>query len=570
MKQISRYVRYRGAILITRRAAALAIAGAGIAVAVTSRTGGARANSAASASPVVKTSAGSVQGVEQHGVLKFLGIPYGASTHGVNRFLPPRPVVPWSGVRVATAYGDSCPQVPLGLSPFIQKGSTEIVRPPSAMQQQLGTLFSRPEPEPALSEDCLVLNVWTVEADSSRRPVMVWLHGGGFAVGSGSGPAYEGTHLAMRGDVVVVTINHRLNVFGHLYLGDIAGEAFRQSGNVGMLDIVAALQWVRDNIANFGGDPANVTIFGESGGAGKVSVICAMPGAKGLFHKAIMQSGPCLEIADRERGTAIARQLFRDLGLTAGDVGELQKWDAMKLSAAANAAEVKVVPRVLGFGPMGMIPVVDGVVLQHHPFDTVAAPESADVPFIVGSTKDEAVLFAGPFPQWGQFSEADVVDRLRPLAGARAQQALNLYKKLHPTDSPSYLLVDLVTDYWMRQAANRVAELKVKQQAAAAYVYVLDWEINPELRSPHGTDVALVFNNPNASPAIGAAMHAQAVADQMSAAWVAFARSGNPNDPKLPHWPRYSLPARPNMTFDINSRVVNDYGHQAREFWERA
>ncbi len=554
--------------MITRRTATLAIAGAGLGAAFAARIGRAGTDSAAQASPVVKTGTGSVQGSVQDGVMKFLGIPYGASTAGPSRFLPPGPPAPWSGVRDTKAYGDSCPQVALGLTPFAQKGASATAAPPSAMQRQLAALFARPNPEPALSENCLVLNVWTSGADSSKRAVMVWLHGGGFAVGSGSGPAYDGTRLAKRGDVVVVTINHRLNVFGHLYLGDIAGEAFAQSGNVGMLDIVAALHWVRDNIANFGGDPSNVTIFGESGGAGKVSVVCAMPGAKGLFHKAIMQSGPCLQIADKARGTAIARQLLKDLDLSANQIGELQRMDAQKLSAAANAAEVKVVPRVLGFGPMGMIPLIDGVVLTHHPFDVVAAPESAHVPFMVGSTKDEAVLFVGPFPQWGQFSESDVVERMRPLAGARAQQAVDLYKKLHPADSPSYLLVDLVTDYWMRQAANQVAELKVKQKAAPAYVYVLDWDINAELRAPHGTDVALAFDNPQASPVIGVAPHAQAVADQMSAAWVAFARTGNPNDSKLPHWPAYSLRSRPNMAFDVKSRVVEDYGAQAREFWE--
>ena len=554
--------------MITRRIATMAIASAGISAAVAARIGKARAGAPAQESPTVKTSAGTVSGFAEDGVLKFLGMPYGASTAGAARFKPPQPVAPWNGIREAKAYGNSCPQVPLGLSPFARKGNGTAPAPPTPMQRELAGLFTRPKPEPALSEDCLVLNVWTASADSSKRAVMVWLHGGGFAVGSGSGPAYDGTHLAQRGDVVVVTINHRLNVFGHLYLGELAGESFAQSGNSGMLDIVLALRWVRDNIARFGGDPGNVTIFGESGGAGKVSVVCAIPAAKGLFHKAIMQSGPCLQIADKSRGTAIARQLLKDLDLSTSQIGELQKMDALKLAAAADAAEVKVVPRVLGFGPMGMIPLVDGSVLTHHPFDGVAAPESAHVPFMVGSTKDEATLFVGPFPEWGRFSEAEVLEHLQPLAGARAPQALDLYEKLHPADSLSYLLVDAVTDFWMRQAANRVAELKVKQAAAAAYVYVLDWEINPVLRTPHGTDVALVFNNPMASTAIGAAPHAQAVADQMSAAWVAFARTGNPNTSKLPHWPQYSLSSRANMAFDVTSRTVNDYGRQAREFWE--
>jgi para-nitrobenzyl esterase len=552
--------------MISRRDATLAIASAGI-VAAVSRVGNARANSTPSP-PVIKTSLGPVRGLQQNGVLSFLGVPYGAPTGGAARFLPPRPAVPWSRVRDAIQHGDSCPQVSLGASPFVRKATTEAAAPPSAMQKQLGTLFARPKPEPHLSEDCLVLNVWTAAAGSAHRPVMVWLHGGGFAVGSGSAPAYDGTHLAARGDVVVVTINHRLNVFGHLYLGELGGEAFSQSGNAGMLDVVEALRWVRDNIAVFGGDPGNITIFGESGGAGKVSVVCAMPAAKGLFHKAIMQSGPCLQIADKARGTAIARQLLRDLNLSPRQIGELQSMDAMKLAAAADAAEVKVVPRVLGFGPMGLIPLVDGSVIHHHPFDKVAAPESADVPFLVGSTKDEAVLFVGPFPQWGHFTGAEVIDRLRPMAGKRAEDALRLYKKLRPADSLSYLLADAVTDYWMRQAANRVAELKVKQKRAAVYVYVLEWEIDRDLRSPHGTDVPLVFDNPNASPAIGSAEDARRVADQMSATWVAFAHGGNPNGPKLPDWPAYSLQSRANMAFDSSSRVISDYGREAREFWE--
>jgi para-nitrobenzyl esterase len=556
--------------LINRRAVTRGIVGAGIA-ALTGRFGPARAETASASSAFAKTSAGSIEGLAQGGVFAFLGVPYGAPTGGAARFMPPRPPAAWAGVRTAKAYGDSCPQVPLGLSPFAKARSPdEPPPPPTAMQQQLATLFPRNRYAQPQSEDCLMLNVWTRAPDSAKRPVMVWLHGGGFAVGSGSSPTYDGARLAEREDVVVVTINHRLNVLGYLYLGEIAGDAFAQSGNVGMLDVVSALGWVRDNIAGFGGDPGNVTLFGESGGAGKVSVVCAMPAAKGLFHKAIMQSGPCLQIADKARGTAIAKQLLADLGLNAQQIGVLQRMDAAKLAAAAAAAELKVVPRVLGFGPQGLIPLVDGVVLHRHPFDSVAAPESAHVPFLVGSTKDEAVLFAGPFPEWGQITEARVVELLQPLAGVRAHAALDLYKKLHPADSPSYLLVDLVTDFWMRQAANTVATLKVKQAAAAVFVYVLDWEVNPELRSPHGADVALVFDTIGASPAIAAAAGAQAVADQMSAAWAGFARTGSPNTAKIPHWPAYSLRERPNLLFNVKSRVVEDYGKPAREFWERS
>jgi para-nitrobenzyl esterase len=305
-------------------------------------------------------------------------------------------------VQASRTYGDTAPQVPMGLSPFAKSQGTGDKPPePTPMQRQLGAMFAGgAKYNGPQGEDCLVLNVWTPALDSAKRPVMVWLHGGGYAVGSGSDALFDGTRLVNRGDVVVVTINHRLNVLGHLYLGEIAGETFAQSGNAGMLDILAALTWVRDNIAAFGGNPDNVTIFGESGGAGKVSVVCAMPGAKGLFHRAIMQSGPALKTVDKEHGTAIARQLLKDLGLSANQVSELQSMDVMALVKAANAAEVKVVPRILGNGPMGLAPIVDGLALTHDPFDVVAAPESAAVPFLVGSTKDEAVLFVGPFPDW--------------------------------------------------------------------------------------------------------------------------------------------------------------------------
>ena len=555
----------------TRRTVTRGLAGAGLA-AIAGRGARAGAALAATAAPTVKTASGALRGVvRENGVLAFLGVPYGAPTGGARRFMPPQSPPSWRGVRDASDYGATCPQVPLGVSPFAA-GRHAAAPPvaPSAMQVQLGSLFARTPADANQAEDCLVLNVWTRALDSAKRPVMVWLHGGGFAVGSGSHAAYDGARLAAGDEVVVVTINHRLSVFGYLYLGRIAGDAFAQSGNVGMLDIVAALEWVRGNIAGFGGDPHNVTLFGESGGAGKVSVVCAMPAAKGLFHKAIMQSGPCLTIQDEDRATAIARRLLDDLGLPPRRIAELQTMDAARLAAVAAASEVKVIPRVLGFGPQGLIPLVDGHVLHHEPFDRVAAPESSAVPFLVGSTKDEATLFAGPLPDWGRFTEAQVLEKLEPLAGTRAAQALALYKTLHPTDSPSYLLADLVTDFWMRQAANQVAELKSRQNAAPAFVYVLGWEINPMLRTPHGTDVPLVFDNVHASPAVAAAAGAQAVADQMSAAWVAFARTGTPRTAALPRWPAYALGTRSTMVFDVDSRVVDDYDQPAREFWENA
>src|SRR3569833_273270 len=477
--------------------------------------------------------------------------------------MPPGPPPQWTGVRRCAEFGSSCPQVSLGVSPFLHGKPG----PPTETQRQLKTLFT--SNVVGESEDCLVLNVWTPDTSFGKRPVMVWLHGGGFAVGSGSAPASNGAHLAKRGDVVVVTINHRLNVFGYLYLGEVAGDAHAQSGNVGMLDVVAALRWVKENIASFGGDPQRVTLFGESGGAGKVSVVCAMPAAKGLFHRAIMQSGPCLQIQTRERATAITRQLFEDLGLRVGDVAALQRVDAHKLAAAADAAEKKVVPRVLGRGPMGLIPLVDGLTLTHHPFDNEAAPESADVPFLVGSTRDEAVLFAGPFPGFGSLSRAEVIELLAPGLGDQAAGAFDFYDELKTSNTPSYILVDIITDYWMRQAADRVAELKNRQGRAPAYVYVVEWRINDVLRSPHGADVALAFNNVDSSPALAAAPGARAVSNQMSDAWGAFARDGNPRGKGLPAWQPYSPERREVMLFDVQSRIADDYDAARRMFWTR-
>lgn len=519
-----------------------------------------------SAPPIVRTTYGRLRGRWADSIAVFKGISYGAPTGGSNRFMPPKEPWSWKGVRDAFDYGDSCPQPHFGTSPFTKPG--EPTPPPNPLLKEFGEIFPKPSTHIPQSEDCLKLNVWTPAPDKAGRPVMVWLHGGGFAVGSGSAPMYDGTNLARKGDVVVVTLNHRLNTFGYLYLGEIGGKDFAPSGNVGMLDIVAALRWVRNNIENFGGDPNNVTIFGESGGAGKVSVMCAIPAAKGLFHKAIMQSGPCLDLPNRDKEAAMARQVLHELDIAPNNLKHLQQVDIQALLKAADAAQNKVAPRIFGIPPTALNPLVDNVVIHHEPFDPVAAPESAEVPFIVGSTLTEAVMFAIPMPRWGKFTIDEVKKLVRPLAGARTDAAVTFYQKLHPGDSPSYLLTDIVTDHWMRQAANRVGERKAKQGKAPVYLYVLGWEIDSKLRTPHGTDVPLVFDNVDKSPLLSRSPGSRTVSDQMSDAWIAFARTGNPNTAKVPHWPAYTLEKRANMLFNTKSRVVNDYGAQARRFWE--
>src|SRR4051794_16949532 len=301
--------------------------------------------------PIVETASGKVRGAENAGIYAFKGIPYGASTAGANRFQPPRPAEPWAGVRDALALGGRAPQW--------QAGPTR--RP--GMATLLGPVDTSPE-----TEDCLSLHVWTPGLDGAKRPVMVWLHGGAFHFGSASRAVTDGANLARRGDVVVVSVNHRLNILGHFDLSGLGGERYAHSGNAGVLDLIAALEWVRDNIEAFGGDPGNVTIFGESGGGGKVSVLLAMPAARGLFHRAVIQSGATIRVSTRERGNALAEAVLKELGIARGDCDRLQDVPAAKLAAAIAPAS-----RTVGRPPMPLLdrydfgPVVDGADLPRQP-----------------------------------------------------------------------------------------------------------------------------------------------------------------------------------------------------------
>src|SRR5208337_2897092 len=335
---------------------------------------------------VVETNCGKIRGIADNGVNVFKGVRYAESPEGEGRFAPPKKLQPWTGVRDAFAFG----------------------LPPALLK-----LFAGRE-LPPMSENCLVLNVWTPAVnDGRKRPVMFWCHGGAFISGSGDSPWYEGTNLCRKGDVVVVTINHRLGAFGYLHLGEFGGEEFAASGNAGMLDIVAALKWVRDNIAAFGGDAGNVTIFGESGGGAKVSVLLAMPAAHGLFHKAIMQSGPAVQMASREDATATARRVLAELGLGESQLGELRRVSADQLNKAQNAVVRNV--SMMSFANrrrMGFNPVVDGKYLPGGPFEPVAPAISANVPLMIGTNKDEMTLFFGLAPWLDGLDEAAMRQRV--------------------------------------------------------------------------------------------------------------------------------------------------------------
>jgi para-nitrobenzyl esterase len=517
-----------------------------------------RAWAAANPTPVVETAAGKIRGMVVDGINVFKAVPYGAPTGGANRFMPPQRLAPWTGVKDTIEYGFSTPQ----RDPAVPRG-----RPLTGSATLIGDSSSFPE-----SEDCLVLNIWTPAVNSGgKRPVMFWCHGGGFSTGSGSSPGYDGTHLCQRGDVVVVTINHRLNVLGFTHLGDAAGEQFAQSGNVGMLDIVHALDWVRANIAQFGGDPGNVMVFGQSGGGRKVTVLQAMPSAQGLYHRAIVQSGPGVFMMDRETSHKMTLALLAELGIDKSKARDVQKVPIDKLMSAYHRVSRTAVPNA---PPGGFAPLVDGKVLPAQPFDPVAPAISANIPLMIGSNKTEMTFMAIGQEKPFNLTEADLQQNVQRLLGKNAAAVLAAYKQANPGASPSDINFLIETDERYGALTGVIAARKAALQRAPVYLYRFDWETPVEggrLKTPHALEITFAFDNTKiAERFTGGGPAAAALADKMSDAWIAFARTGNPNVPKLPRWPAYRVPERPTMVFNNESKVVNDPGQATRIVMEKA
>jgi para-nitrobenzyl esterase len=381
------------------------------------------------------------------------------------------------------------------------------------------------------------------------------LHGGGFASGSGNSIGFDGAQLARLGEVVVVTVNHRLASFGYLHLADLgAPQQFRYAGVAGIMDLTAALQWVRENVENFGGDPANVMIFGQSGGGAKTSVLMATPSAKGLFHRAAVQSGSLLRLTPRERATQHAEQILRQLEIPISRLTDLQSIPWQQLLEAQAV--------VNGANAFGMAPVLEGDYLPHDPFEPVAPSESAHIPMIISSTLEDAGLVLTKFT----LTESALKESLDQRFNGQGERVLGLYRRHYPQKSPYLLLAMILTDGGFRRAALRQAELKAAQATAPVYMYQWDWPSSAfggRYGAAHGLDVSASFGEARSGN------DAARVAHELSSAWVAFARSGDPNHPSLPAWPTYDTKTRATMIFDAPTRLEHDPRSELRQFWEK-
>jgi para-nitrobenzyl esterase len=508
--------------------------------------------------PVVETASGRVRGAIIEGVAAFKCIPYGAPTSGANRFMPPRKPAPWAGVRDALEYAGHAPQQ--GLRPATRPELADFSGPPDI------------SPE---TEDCLTLNVWTPGAQrSAKRPVMVWFHGGAFAYGTANAARLQGSRLATRGDVVVVTVNQRLNIFGFLDLSAIGGTDFAASGNAGTLDMIAALEWVRDNIDQFGGNPANVTIFGESGGGGKVCTLLAMPSARGLFHRAIVQSGAAVRLRERDRAARLSEAVLKTLGLTSTDLGKLQSLPMAQLLAAVEPAQ-----KATGPAPMPLFdrypfgPVVDGSIVPNHPFDPSAPAVSADIPLLIGDMKDEMASFlARDDKVWHRtLTEQEMRDRVAAVAGAHTDRVIETYRRLYPGMNPAERLIATLTDSNFRIRSLMVAERKAAQGGAPVYMYSFEWEtpvLGGRMKAPHAMDVPFTFDTIDLTNATDRSAAAHNLAATMSATWAAFAHTGKPQHASIPPWPAYDTTARATMILDSECRIQDDPRGETRSLWQ--
>jgi len=491
---------------------------------------------------IVKTESGLVAGYIEDGIYIYKGIPYAAA----ERFMPPTKAKTWEGIRSSRAYGPTCPQ-----------------------KKRMGWMIDEMAFESRWDdgypgEDCLRANIWTKGInDGKKRPVMVWLHGGGYSAGSGQElPAYDGTNLCEKGDVVIVSLNHRLNVLGFLDLSAF-GEKYAQSGNVGLLDLIAALQWVKDNIANFGGDPSNVTIFGQSGGGGKVTALLTSQRAKNLFNKAIIESGSLSQMMEQKYSKRIGMTVMEELGLKASQIDQLKDIPYEKLLAVGENAVAKVKAEVTTEGTMSLLfgwcPTVDGNVLTSQPTTPQAYESSKNIPVIIGTTLHE-FMGSSRNPALKNATMETAKTELSKKYGDKTDEFLKAFDKAYPHYKP----VDLFdVDMMFRPQAVQQATLKSNSGSAPVYMYLFTWEspiLDGAFRSSHCMELPFVFDNIyNSRTMTGKDKSTYELADKMSSAWLNFAKTGNPNASGLPEWKPFDTQKGATMIF--NNKCEIKYNH---------
>jgi para-nitrobenzyl esterase len=503
------------------------------------------------------TQYGKVKGYMLRGINYFLGIPYGADTSGPNRFMPPEKPQSWTDVFPAVWWGNSAPQI---------------------MENRYANVYSSFIDHwnyYDVSEDCLRLNVFTPAInDGKKRPVMVWLHGGGFVNGNGiEQDGYNGENLSRKGDIVFVSINHRLGPLGFTNLASVGGEKYSKSGNVGMLDIVAALEWVRDNIASFGGDAGNVTIMGQSGGGAKVTTLTAMPAARGLFHKAVVLSGAGLKSGDKEYSEKLGEYVLKEAGLRPDQIEKLQNLPWHEYINIANRAASKLAQES---GPAssgmrrGFNPVVDGTVLPQHPYYPEASPTAADIPMIICSTMNEQSP-SRTNPELEEITLDKVIENVKTRAGFgagfgdKAEEVVEAYAKAFPDKKP--------VEIWSMISGNRqsvvaLADAKSRQQPPV-YVAWFCWQpplFDNRMRAFHCSDICFWYYNTDLMLThTGGGLRPRLLSEKMSGALLQFMRNGNPDEGGLPSWPKYSSENGEVMVLDDTSEVKNDPDREARK-----
>ncbi|MBR5735199.1 MAG: carboxylesterase/lipase family protein [Bacteroidales bacterium] len=478
---------------------------------------------------IVQVSYGKILGYNDAGIYTFKGVPYAKA----ERFMPPQDPDRWDGIKKTQVYGPQAMQ------------SQDMIWGGQPSDYDFGFQFKKE----LNSEDCQMLNIWTPALDGKKRPVFVWFHGGGYANGSAIFlPAQEGRALAEKGDIVVVTVNHRLNILGYIDLTALGGK-YSESVNLGQQDLVKALEWIHDNITAFGGDPGCVTIGGQSGGGGKTSTLMAMPSAKGLFHRAIVQSGSTLRQQEPEQSRALGLAVVEELGLKPGPDVDLSQFSYAELVAAGNRASRRA-------GRGGFSPVVDGKYLVQHPFDPIAAECSKDVPMLIGSNLNE-FCYTNNIP----LTMDEVRARLLPRLGEeRLQQYIEDFESVYPGQEPKELVN---TDFRTRGNVLRQAAAKQALGGANAYVYLFAWKSDVNdgaLAACHGMELPFMFNNvANQREMTGGTPEAYKMADVVSNAWIAFIRTGDPNCKGLPRWEPFNPDENPTMVFDNVSELKKNH-----------